>query len=460
MATLIPISSLSEKQCKQIQEMLSIVPIDKEEEKMKKWGNMAKSKIPKKQVEIIPMFKIDYIDEKPYIRVPFRFGCSFLNKLVNRDMDHPKVMFDFKANLRPAQIPVAEEAYKQLYTTGTTHLGLSTGFGKTLISLYLAGMTRTIIGVNITIQALTDSWISTFLKCYPDMKERIWVVGEHEMPKDPVFILFMYTRYEKIPLELRRKIGCLILDEAHLHCTIGKTDALLSITPKYVIALTATMERTDGLENMIYSIVGTHNVERLSDNPFTMIRLKTGIKIEEEKGMFGVNYAKFVNDQADCIERNLQIINIVNGNRHRKFMILTKTKEHVENLEKLFTHYGILCSTYFGNKKSYCDEKILIGTLGKLSCGFDTATASENFDGVNANTLILTTTIKKEALMKQTIGRVVGRAENPVVIYMIDDNNSSKRHFNETKDMIERVKGGIVTIGYDASVAGGGVILP
>lgn len=460
MATLIPIKELTEEKSKQIQDMLAIVPIDKEEEKMKKWGNMAKSKIPKKQGEIIPMFKIDFIDETPYIRVPFRFGCAFQNKLVNRDSEYPKVVFDFKAKLRPHQIPVAEEAYKQLYMTGTTTLGLCTGFGKTLISLYLGGLTKSIIAVNITIQALTDSWISTFLKCYPDLKERIWVVGEHEMPKDPVFILFMYTRYEKIPLELRRKIGCLIIDEAHLHCTIGKTDALLSITPKYVIALTATMERTDGLENMMYSIVGKHNIERLSENPFTMIRLKTGIKIEEERGMFGVNYAKFVNDQAECLERNLQIINIVNGNRHRKFMILTKTKEHVENLEKLFLHYGILCATYFGNKKSHFDEKVLIGTLGKLSTGYDGATASKEFDGVNANTLILTATIKKEALMKQTIGRIVGRAENPVVVYMIDSNASQSRHYNETKDMIEKVKGGIVTIEYDEKIAGGGVILP
>ena len=61
MSTLIPIKELNEEKLKQIQDMLAIVPVDKEEEKMKKWGNMAKSKIPKKQGEIIPMFKIDYI---------------------------------------------------------------------------------------------------------------------------------------------------------------------------------------------------------------------------------------------------------------------------------------------------------------------------------------------------------------------------------------------------------------
>jgi hypothetical protein len=46
---------------------------------------MAKSKIPSKAKEIIPMFQVDYIDKIPYIRVPFRFGCAFQNKLVNRE---------------------------------------------------------------------------------------------------------------------------------------------------------------------------------------------------------------------------------------------------------------------------------------------------------------------------------------------------------------------------------------
>jgi superfamily II DNA or RNA helicase len=463
MSTLIPIASLSEVQLKQIENMLSIVPIDKEEEERKKWNKMASSKIPSKPKEIIPMFQIDYMDGAPYIRVPFRFGSAFLNKLANRDPEQAKnytrVDFDFKAKLRDAQIPVAEEAFKQLVATGCTTLALNTGFGKTLLSLYLAGLTKGIIAVNITIQALTDSWMSTFEKCYPDMKDRIWVVGENEMPKDPAFILFMYTRYEKIPSEIRKKISCLVIDEAHLHCTVGKVPSLLSITPRYVIACTATLERNDGLETMMYTMVGEHNVERISENPFTMIKLKTGIKIEEERGMFGLNYSKFVNEQADCLERNVMAVNIINGNKHRKYMILTKTKEHVTNLENLFKHYGMPCTTYFGNKKSYKDEKILIGSLGKISCGFDMATSAEEFDGVNADVLILMTSIKKEPLLKQTIGRVVGRANDPVIVYFCDENATQKKHINVNKAMIEKVKGKIIEIKYDGSISGGGIVL-
>jgi superfamily II DNA or RNA helicase len=230
--------------------------------------------------------------------------------------------------------------------------------------------------------------------------------------------------------------------------------------PKYVIALSATLERSDGLESMIYSIAGTHKIERLSENPFKMFRLRTGIKLEEEKGSNGMlNYSKFVNDQAECIERNLMAINIVHGNRHKKFLILCKTKDHVMNLEKLFKHYGMECATFFGNKKSYKDAKILIGSLGKISTGFDGATAAEEYDGVESDALILMATIKKEPLMKQTIGRVVGRAKNPSVIVLVDDNATQKRHVGGVKKMIEEVKGEIIIVDYNKDVAGGGIVL-
>jgi superfamily II DNA or RNA helicase len=463
MSTLIPIGSLTESQLKQIETMLSIVPIDKEEEERKKWNKMASSKIPSKPKEIIPMFQIDYMDGAPYIRVPFRFGSAFLNKLANRDPEQAKnyirVDFDFKAKLREAQIPVAEEAFKQLVATGCINLRLNTGFGKTLLSLYLAGLAKGIIAVNIPVQAVTDSWISTFEKCYPTMKEKIWIVGENEMPKDPVFILFMHTRYEKIPKELRNKISCYIIDESHLFCTPCRVPTLLSIQPRYVIALSATPDRNDGLESMIHTIAGNQEVERVSENPFKLIKLRTGIKIEEERGMFGLNYSKFVNDQANCFERNIMAINIINGNKHKKYMILTKTKEHVTNLETMFKHYGLPCTTYFGSKKSYKDDMILIGSLSKVATGFDMATAAEEFDGVNADVLILMTTIKNENLLKQTIGRVVGRAPSPAIIYFLDENSSSKRHINLNKAMIEKVKGEVIEIKYNGSVAGGGIVL-
>jgi superfamily II DNA or RNA helicase len=138
---------------------------------------------------------------------------------------------------------------------------------------------------------------------------------------------------------------------------------------------------------------------------------------------------------------------------------LTKTKDHVNNLEKMFKENGINCSTYFGSKKKFSDERVLIGSLSKISTGFDYSSVARDFDGVMSDTLILAATIKKETLLRQTLGRVNGRSENPSIIYLIDRNVSQARHFNGTKEMILKAKGEIIELQYNDEVPGGGVVL-
>jgi superfamily II DNA or RNA helicase len=458
MATLIPIDAYSESQFKEICKLLTLVPISKEAEARKKWS-YGKSKIPEAKKEHIPMFIVDYIDGKAYLRIPFRFGCGLLGKLANRDREYPKVEYNFSISLRDYQIPIVQEAYMQMYSYGTTTLALPTGFGKTIMSAYLLAQTKCMACVIINLQTLIASWYNTFVTCFPELKDRIWVVGEGKIPDNVAIIISMDGRVDKIPESIRKNIGCAVYDEVHLLMTISKVSPLLFFEPKYVIMNSATLDRDDGMEVMIHSIAGTHNVERLSEKPFKLYKVNTGIKIPEEMGQFGLNYGALVNEQADCMERNVMAINIIAGNPGRKFFIYCKTKKHVDNLAALCKHYGMDHDTLYGNKKKFDDKNILIFSVSKTGTGFDLSAAlGDAFSGKNPDVLILMTSIKSIPKLKQVLGRVL-RSDKPHFVYLIDQNRTTRSHYNQTKEMFVKAKGVIKEIDYDATIRGGGVVI-
>ena len=80
----------------------------------------------------------------------------------------------------------------------------------------------------------------------------------------------MVGRFHKIPQEIKNMISVVIIDELHLVCIESQMSVLLGCTPKYIIGLTATFERDDGLEKMSQAILGFHRVERKNEKRFML----------------------------------------------------------------------------------------------------------------------------------------------------------------------------------------------
>jgi superfamily II DNA or RNA helicase len=442
MATLLAIDDYTEPQLKEICKLLTIVLGSREEEKRAKY-TFGKSKIPQKKKENIPVFQVDYIEGKPYLRVPFRFGCGFLGKLVNRDKEYPKIEYTFNGSLREYQIS----------SYGTTTLALYTGCGKSILSAYLASLTRCVTLVMINMQPLIASWYNTFATCFPDKKNKIWIVGEGPMPLETEIIICMDQRIKQVE-SIKDKIGCYILDEAHTFGVPSKIESLLYLTPKYVIVCTATLERDDYGEQIIQTI------ERISQKPYKLFKVLTNIKIPEESGMHGLNYGAFVSEQSKCMERNLIAMNIINGNKvGHKFMIFTKLKSHVDDLSALCKHYGFEYDTLYGSKKKFEDKQVLIMSVSKGGTGLDISMAlGDRFSGELPDTLILMSSMKSIPKLKQLIGRIL-RNDSPKVCYLVDKNNVVRKHFNEAKDMFIKNKANIIEVDYDPTIAGGGIVL-
>ncbi len=457
MSLKIKISELTSEQTKNVTDFLRIQPTNKKQEKMKKWGKTGSAFSKLENKSPIDMF----IVEDEFIYIPFRFSCSLLNKMSNKDKIYPTFEPQFKAMLREYQVSAALESKQQLFKFGTTTLNLHTGFGKTIIGAWLYYFTKTYCCVLVTNQLLLSSWYNTFKMCFPKYIDNIWIVGEDKCD-DPKIIICMDTRVNQISPTLQASIGCLIIDEAHLFCTASRVKALLIFQPKFIIVESATLSRNDGMEQMIHTIAGTHSVNRISNKPYTVIKYNTGIEVELVKNRFGTNFNELCKSLIEHEGRNKMIVEIVKNNPHRKFMIVTRRKDHVEKLRDLFEAETITCDTLYGTKSSYTDTRVLLGNLQKMGTGFDESNSAENYGGRPSDTMILALSIAGDSdddqilTFEQVRGRIT-RSNNPCLIYFVDKIAMIKRHFTDKLKWIEYTNGTIKEIDSNDTVPGYGI---
>jgi len=390
--------------------------------------------------------------EGPLVRIPFAIGARILGAFVNNRRVNPQLPFVFTGKLRPEQEEVVEEALKLMRTTGTVTLGTYPGSGKTVMGAWLSSKiwpepnkAEPVLVIH-PLTVLNESWANTFTE-FTDAT--VWVVDGKSPPAImPNVIISHDRRVEKIPPAWLKSIGFLILDEAHKLCTPTKVHALLATQPKYILAETATLHRPDdGLHAMIYAMVGTHSIDRISTKPFSVTKLLTGIKVPLETTTKGVNFQALMTSLAQEPQRNKIVVDIVMANLAQgwKIIILTPTKEHVNILNRLLQEQGVRTDFMMGTKSKYHDSDVLLGTVSKIGTGFDEKMSCPDFGGKRADLLIYLASTKKAGMMEQNVGRVF-RADQPAVIHFVDDNPISKRHWSEVQKWYKSRNGTISEI--------------
>ena len=366
-----------------------------------------------------------YIIDNNDILLPYTFFSALTKTLPNRHIKYPEKSFDFKGSLLDRQKSVIPEAIHQLETHGTTLLVLPPGFGKTVIGSFLSSITKKLTLVLYPRTLLESQWFNTFIEF---TTAKLWIIG-HPQPNDFDVILSMDTQFHKIPSTIKSQIGTIIIDEAHMFCTPTHVTCLLGTEPLFIIALTATPNRDDGLFSMIESIIGLHKVYRKHENPFNVIRFLTGIKpIVKTNFQGNTDWNALINDLCNNETRNAYILTFVQQNPDSKILILTWRVEHATQLYNWLKLLNESVAILAGPIKSYSDSRILVGTVSKIGTGFDEKSACPDFSGKRINMLIWVGSSKSEIIIEQTIGRAF-RSDFPTIIAFIDDNKSIKNHW-------------------------------
>lgn len=369
---------------------------------------------------------IFYHLEDDVLHLPYIFAGNLFKITPNIDIKYPRTFLTFNGTLRDYQIPVEMEAWQQLTNFGTTTLGLYPGFGKTILGACLASRAKLLTVVMVHRELLAGQWKKTFVD---NTNAKVWIVGEKDIPASCDVIICMDTRWIHVPKEMRDAVGFLIIDEAHAFCTPSRMGALLAFHPIYIVIESGSLTRDDGMEDMIYALAGTHGVFRESNKPFSITKVITGVKPERKMNRLqGVDYLHLQKTTLFNERRNNIIVELVIKNLKNKILILTALKDHAMLLYNNLTEINVSCDFLCGGKKGYHDSNVLIGTISKIGTGFDPATSCPDYKGSPFDLLLVVSSIKKEDMLIQNIGRIF-RADFPSVLHFVDDDEIYKSHW-------------------------------
>ena len=320
---------------------------------------------------------------------------------------------------------VFKEAYNLLLKHHTVFVAAFPGFGKTSLTnvmISAIGLPTLVICYSTTV---LDQWEDE-LKKFSTAK--VWrVKGASGLrPGYDVYICGVIKASTLTRKELSH-IGLVVLDEAHV-CTISALNkVLLNVSPKYLVGLSATPKRSDGMHSALELFFGSSKrfIVRHEVKEYTVYKVQTPFepKIVKvwRKGKQIKDWITMINSLAYNSKRQDFIVRLILKHPKDHLLVLSNRKLQSQALYDKLLAKGMTSQEVrllIGNKtlkdKNY---RVLIAEVKKASYGFDDPRLS---------VLILASDITN---IEQSEGRI--RRHNNIIYDLVDDDNSLELHWKK-----------------------------
>jgi superfamily II DNA or RNA helicase len=393
------------------------------------------NKFKKVEEKIVQPFRLSTDRTKAYI--PFDWSLQNIDNAKRPVREQfGQINVKFNTTLRDAQKEVKDECISALNKRGSILISLYAGCGKTALAIYLAskvGLKTLIICHRIV---LIEQWIKAierfidnprigFVK--PSLSEK-----KLTKEKDNDFLLVNAQNLSKLGEEFFKDIGLVIIDEIHAIMAESLSECLGYLSPRYLIGLSATPYRPDGLDKLLDFYFGEGNkITRKLYHPHMVYKIDTGIEYEEDSK---TEWNAMISSQCLHEKRNNLIINIVLHFKDRYFLVLCKRVEQAKYIASKLEEEKENVSLMIENVNTFdVNSRVIVASVQKVGIGF-------SHDILDS--LIIASDLEEYFI--QYLARVMRSKEvKPIVFDLVDNNKSLKRHFTERKKVYQEA-GGII----------------
>ena len=391
------------------------------------------------------------VDDLATVAIPFAYATRHAKTQQHRPLrtsfpafvdattDKPKIQ------PRPEQKEIMTETIQVLQAQkGSVCISVYPGGGKTFMALCLArriGLRTLILTHRIV---LMQQWRETVEKCFPGIV--CPVLSTSTRPEEFQDASICISNALTVPKSAwaaacMQSFGTVIVDECHLMVSKVLVQALTFVAPRYLIGLSATPYRPDGLDKLLQLYFGGRMVVRELRRQHACIRFDTDVEAPQSKTERGeTDWNAVLAFQATDEARNTALVSVClkacfSG---RNMLVLCKRRDHCDLLASMFQQQGeSSVSCFYGTQTTFDKEcRVLISTFPKVGVGF----SHERLD-------MLVLAADAQEYFLQYLGRVFRRPDTePVVIDAVDQHPLLHRHWLVRQRVYKKSGGSIIPL--------------
>ena len=382
----------------------------------------------------IPQYKV-YKETEDSLYLPKHYGITTYGPPTATTRDVPETNashWAFQGHLRPVQHPVVDSFLLPAPHDGI--LSLHTGGGKTVCALYIASQLRVPTLVIVHNSFLRDQWEERVKGFLPFARigriqgDKCEIEG-----KDVIIAMLQTISMREIPIKTFSPIGLVIVDECHHIASEVFVQALPKVTSRYMLGLSATPTRKDGLMNVAHWFLGPllYNSDT-GDKEDTGVRVEVYEYVNHDPAFNEIIYNRqgvmfttlMINKLTEHPGRTRWLVEIISDVIDefpaRQLLVLTDRVQHTKDIlaalpETLRNQAAILSTDVKADMRTeFCRSKrILVATYAMCKEGFDVPTL---------NTLLMAT---PRPDIDQIVGRILrveasARTIPPLVLDVVD----------------------------------------
>ena len=294
-----------------------------------------------------------------------------------------------------------------------------TGSGKTVMALSIIAERRQPCLIIVHSKELMDQWIKRIEEFLGIPPAEIGIIGNGKHRIGEQLTVGIINSIYPIAGSLKNHFGHIVVDECHRCPSRTFTEAVTAFDCRFMLGLSATPYRRDGLTKLIGWHLGRKIEVRQAD--LTEEDIIIDVEVISRETAFVTDYdaseeySQMLSELTEDNSRNRLIVGDIikeASNGGGVCLVLSDRKEHCHTLQDMLSKQGMNADVLTG---SVCngERKTIVERLNSGGVKVLIATGQligEGFDAKSLQTLFLTTPVKFDGRLLQYLGRILRSA--------------------------------------------------